>query len=208
MSYDPDHPWRLPVRIGLLSLVAVLLQSAVVSQISVFGVSADLTPLLVMSIGLVCGPSTGLVSGFAIGLLVDLVLVQTLGITSLLYVPIGYWCGRLRELTDTSNGLIPMGIGAAATLSAGLGMAVIQFALGVDAPVSGLLFQQIFMTVLINTLIALPVHHVVQRILRGAAPHDPRRPRRGHTGGAISPLTQPSQRLRRARARTRTRVAR
>ena len=78
-------------------------------------------------------------------------LVQTLGVTSLLYIAIGYWSGRLRELRDPAHGLVPLAMGAAATAFAGLGMAVIQFLLGVDAPVSLLLFQQIFITVLVNT---------------------------------------------------------
>ena len=192
---DVEHPWRLPLRIALVGFLAVLLQAGVIAQISIFGVSADVTPLVVMAIGLLCGSLPGAVAGFAIGLFVDMALVQTLGITSLLYIPIGYWAGRLRELRDPSHGLIPLGLGALATLVSGLGMTVIEFLLGTDSPVSGLLFQQIFMTVLINTLIALPVYHAVRRLLRGAVPTGPRS-RRGYTSGALSPLQQPSERMR------------
>ncbi|HET9074292.1 MAG TPA: rod shape-determining protein MreD [Solirubrobacteraceae bacterium] len=198
---DSEHPWRLPLRLALIGVLAVLLQAAVVSQISVFGVSADLGPLVVAAIGLLCGSLPGAVAGFGIGLFVDLTLVQTLGITSLLYIPIGYWAGRLRELRDPSHGLVPLGMGALATVVSGLGMTVIQFLLGVDSPVSGLLFQQIFMTVLINTLIALPVYHAVRRLLRGATPTGPRATRRAYTSGALSPLQQPSGRLRNPPAR-------
>jgi len=42
------------------------------------------------------------------------VLVQTLGITSLLYIAIGYWAGRLREVRDPAHGLVPLAAGAAA----------------------------------------------------------------------------------------------
>ena len=59
---------------------------------------------MVMSVGLLAGSLTGAVMGFATGLLVDTVLVQTLGITSLLYIAIGYWAGRLRELRDPPTG--------------------------------------------------------------------------------------------------------
>jgi rod shape-determining protein MreD len=130
-------------------------------------------------------------TGFAMGLLVDMVLVQTLGVTSLLYIAIGYWSGRLRELRDPAHGLVPMGMGAAATAFAGVGMAVIQFLLGVNAPVSLLLLQQIFITVLVNTLISLPVHAAVRRVLTPALPSDPRRRRRrAYTTGGLSPLRQ------------------
>lgn len=186
---------RLPVRLALLGFLSVVVQVAGVSQISIFGISADLTPLVVMSVGLICGSLLGAVSGFGIGLLVDMVLVQTLGVTSLLYIAIGYWSGRLRELRDPSHGLVPLALGAAATAVAGIGMTLIQFLLGVDAPVSFLLVQQIFITVLVNALISLPVYAVVRRLIGGALPEDPRRRRRrAYTTGGLSPLQRPSER--------------
>jgi len=187
---------RLPIRLAILAFATVVLQQAAVSQVSIFGVSADISPLVVMSVGLLAGSLAGAVMGFTTGLLVDLVLVQTLGVTSLLYIVIGYWCGRLRELRDPSHGLVPLAMGAAATAVAGIGLAIIQFLLGVDAPVSFLLVQQIFMTILVNTLIALPVYALVRRVIRPALPEDPRRRRRrAYTTGGLSPLQRPSERL-------------
>ena len=186
---------RLTLRLAALALVTVVLQQAAVSQISIFGVSADLTPLVVMSVGLLTGSLLGAITGFAIGLFVDMVLVQTLGVTSLLYITIGYWAGRLRELRDPAHGLVPLAVGAAATAFAGIGMTLIQFLLGVDSPVSLLLFQQIFVTVLVNTLIALPLYAIVKRILQPVLPEDPRRRRRrAYTTGGLSPLQSPSAR--------------
>ncbi len=192
-----ELPLRLTWRIAAIAFVAVVIQETAVSQISVFGVSADITPLVVMSIGLLCGSLPGAVAGFGVGLLVDLALVQTLGVTSLLYIAIGYWSGRLRELRDPSHGLAPLAVGAAATAIAGVGMAIIQFLLGVDAPVSLLLIQQIFLTVLVNTLVALPVYELVRRVIYRTLPRDPRRRRaRGAYGTAsLSPLQRPSERF-------------
>jgi rod shape-determining protein MreD len=187
---------RLTLRLVALALVTVVVQESAVSQISIFGVSADLTPLVVMSVGLLAGSMPGAIMGFGTGLLVDTVLVQTLGVTSLLYIPIGYWAGRLREVRDPAHGLIPLVAGAAATALAGIGMTLIQFLLGVDAPVSLLLVQQIIITVLVNTLIALPVYALVRKVVQPALPDDPRRRRRrAYTTGGLSPLQQPSQRL-------------
>jgi rod shape-determining protein MreD len=186
----------LTVRLVALALVAVVVQESAISQISIFGVSADITPLVVMSVGLLAGSMPGAIFGFATGLLVDTVLVQTLGITSLLYIPIGYWAGRLREVRDPAHGLVPLAAGAAATAVAGIGMSLIEFLLGVDAPVSLLLLQQIFITVLVNTLIALPVYAIVRKVVLPALPDDPRRRRRrAYTTGGLSPLQQPSRRL-------------
>ena len=187
---------KLTIRLVLLGFGTVLFQQAAVSQISIFGVSADLGPLVVMSVGLLAGSMSGAVMGFCTGLLVDLVSFQTLGVTSLLYIAIGYWSGRVRELLDPSHGLVPLGLGAAATAVAGFGMALIQFLLGVDAPVSVLLLQQIFITILIGTLIALPVYALVHRIIRPVLPDEPRRRRRrAYTTGGLSPLQHPSRRF-------------
>jgi rod shape-determining protein MreD len=149
-----------------------------------------------MSVGLLAGSLPGAIMGFCTGLLIDTVLVQTLGVTSLLYIAIGYWSGRLRELRDPAHGLIPLAAGATATAVAGLGMSLIQFLLGVDAPVSLLLLQQVFVTMLVNTLIALPVYAFVRRVILPALPDDARRRRRrAYTTGGLSPLQSPSQRL-------------
>ncbi|HET7046724.1 MAG TPA: rod shape-determining protein MreD [Solirubrobacteraceae bacterium] len=187
---------RLILRLAVLAFATVVIQQAAISQISIFGVSADVGPLVVMSVGLLAGSMAGAITGFGIGLLVDIVLVQTLGVTSLLYIAIGYWSGRLRELRDPAHGLVPLAMGAAATAFAGVGMALIQFLLGVNAPVSLLLFQQIFITVLVNSLIALPVFTIVRRLIRPTLPDDPRRRRRrAYTTGGLSPLSRPSERL-------------
>ena len=183
-------------RVAAVGFLAVVIQVAAVGQISIFGVTADLSPLVVMSVGLLAGSITGALVGFGMGLFVDLVLVQTLGVTSLLYIAIGYWSGRLRELRDPAHELVPLGVGAAATAFAGVGMALIQFLLGVEAPVSLLLLQQILLTTLVNSLIALPVYALVRRALTPALPEDPRRRRRRrYTTGGLSPLKRPSEGL-------------
>ncbi len=102
----------LIARVAALSIVVVLFQIGVVSEVPVFGVNADLTPLLVAFVGLLCGSTLGAVTGFAVGLLVDLALLQTLGLTSLVFTLIGYWAGRLRELRDPQAALTPLLVGA------------------------------------------------------------------------------------------------
>jgi rod shape-determining protein MreD len=202
MSLALNDSLRLPVRLVLLAVLAVMVQEAAVSQITIFGTSAELTVLVVMAVGLLAGSIPGAIMGFGTGLLVDMALFQTLGVTSLLYIAVGYWSGRLLELRDPSHGLVPMGVGAAATAFAGLGMALIQFLLGVHAPVSWLLLQQILITVLVNTLIAIPVYAFVRRVLRRALPEDPRRRRRrAYSTGGLSPLQESA-----ARSRSRGRV--
>ena len=182
---------NMTLRLAAIALVTVIVQIAAVSQVSVFGVSADLTPLVVMSVGLLAGSIPGAVMGFGMGLLVDSALVETLGVSSLLYILIGYGAGRLRELRDPAHALTPVAVGALATAGAALGFSVIQFLLGVDAPVSWLLARDILVTILVNTILALPVFNIVRRVLMPLLPDDPRRRRRrAYTTGGLSPISR------------------
>ena len=66
-------------RLFALGLAGGILQLTTVSQITVFGVPADLAPLLAASVGLLLGSVPGACFGFGLGLLMDTALAQTLG---------------------------------------------------------------------------------------------------------------------------------
>jgi rod shape-determining protein MreD len=181
----------LLTRIAVLVLVVVFFQIGVVSEVPVFGVTVDLSPLVVAFVGLLCGSTIGATTGFVVGLLVDLALVQTLGVTSLIFTLIGYWCGRLRELRDPQATLTPLLVGAAAAAAAAVGYSLIEFMLGVDAPVSLELLRQIVLGVVVDTIVALPMWVIVRRTLEPGLPDDPRRRRRrAYTTGGLSPLSR------------------
>ncbi len=181
----------LVMRIAVLSVVVVFFQIGVVSEVPVFGVNVDLSPLVVAFVGLLCGSTLGAVSGFAIGLLVDLTLVQTLGVTSFIFTLIGYWAGRLHELRDPQAAITPLLVGAAASAASLVGYSLMEFLLGVDAPVSLELLRQIVLGIVLNTVLALPMWAIVRRSLEGGLPDDPRRRRRrAYTTGGLSPLSR------------------
>jgi rod shape-determining protein MreD len=188
VSRDDRH---LALRVGLLVPAVVIVQIAAVSQIPLFGVNPDLIPLLVVSIGMLAGPIAGASAGFGAGLLVDLALGQTLGVSALVLVVIGHLAGRASLIRDPAT-LLPVALGAAAALAFSLGFSVIQFLLGVDAPVSLELVRQILLTAVIASLVALPFHTFVRRVLVPAIPELDRRGRRrrrpNYGGPGISPL--------------------
>jgi rod shape-determining protein MreD len=179
------------IRLVLLGLIGGILQLTAVSQISLFGVQADLTPLLVASVGFLCGSVPGACFGFGLGLFMDTATLQTLGVESFVFTIVGYGAGRVRELRDPAHGLAPVAVGAVASAVATIGFAVMQFLLGVDAPLSLLLLREMLMTILLNTLLALPIYALVRRILLPFLPEDPRRRRRrAYTTGGLSPLSR------------------
>lgn len=184
-------PGQLAWRMVVLGLVVAIVQVAAVSQVQILGANADLTPLVVASAGLLAGSLPGAAFGFGIGLFLDLALVQTVGMSSLLFLTIGYGAGRLRELRDPQGAAVPVAVGAAATLLAQLGFSLMQFLLGRDVPLDIALVWQIVVTVVLGALLATPVHAIVRRWLLPALPEDPRRRRRrAYTTGGLSPLSR------------------
>lgn len=185
-------PAALVLRLGALGVLAVVLQVSAVSQLTVFDTNADIVPLVVAFAALLTGTVTGAVFAFAVGLFIDTALVGTLGVSSLVYVAIGYGAGRLRELRDPQSSLVPLALGAAASIAAAFGFALMQFLLGAEAPVSFELIRQLVVATLVSTLLALPVYAGVRRALISALPDDPRRRRRRrYTTGGLSPLNRP-----------------
>jgi rod shape-determining protein MreD len=185
-------PGPLMLRVGVLGFVVVFFQIGVVSEVPVFGVNADVSILLVGFVGLMCGSMLGAATGFAVGMLVDLALLQTLGLTSLIFTLVGYWCGRLRELRDPQAALTPLLVGAGVSAISLIGYSTMEFMLGVDAPISFELLRQIVLGIIVNTIVAVPMWVLVRRVLVGALPEDPRRRRRrrAYTTGGLSPLSK------------------
>jgi rod shape-determining protein MreD len=178
-------------RLVALAIGGVVVQTAAVSQLPIAGANADISPLLVMAVGLLCGSLAGGCFGFGVGLFVDLVSMQTLGVSSLVLLAVGYGAGRLREARDPEGSLVPLAAGAVATLMFSIGFALMQFLLGVDAPISWALLRQTLATLVVNALIALPVHALVRRWLLASLPEHPRRRRRrAYTTGGLSPLSR------------------
>ena len=68
---------------------------------------------------------------------------------------------------------------------------LLQFLLGVEAPVNAQVVRQILMTIVLNTLLALPVYAICRRVLLPFLPDDARRRRRrAYTTGGLSPLSR------------------
>ena len=162
------------LRVGGLLLAAVIIQLSGLGQIRIFGGHFDLVPLVVAGVAYYSGSVAGAATGFGAGFRLDLLAGQTMGDSSLVLCAVGYGVGRFRELRDPAHGLLPIPVGAAATAGWVLAFGAVSFMLDVGrASVSGLVFQEMLVTVLLNTLIALPVFGLVRRVIRPVLAVDP-----------------------------------
>ena len=140
----------------------MILQLSFFSYLSILGATPYLVPVVVVALGLLGGGVVGAVCGFAAGLLVDSLLLQTLGVSSLVLLSIGYLAGRYREGFEIRNKLVPALLAGGFTLLGATGFAAIELMLGVDAPVSLLVVREI----LVQSLLAIGLGFVVYPLLR------------------------------------------
>lgn len=172
----------------------VIIQLAVISQFRFFGVVPDIIPVLVVSIGLLGGSSAGAATGFLAGFLVDLTLVQMMGVSSLLLTIAGYFAGRMRELYDPVHPLTSSAVGASATIFFTIGFGIMQFSLGQPAPQPISMLWQVMMSGIYGALLAPVVFRIARwAMLPAIGPGgDPLRRRRRATITSSSVLTSPT----------------
>jgi rod shape-determining protein MreD len=164
-------------RLALVIVIAVILQVAFFSKITILGTSPNVLPVVAVCLGLLGGAVVGAVCGFAMGLLLDSALLQTLGVSSIVLLAAGYLAGRYREAFDISNPLVPLMLAGGLTLMAAGGFALFQLMLGVDAPVSLMVLRELFLQALYGVLLMIPVYPVLRRVLRAALVEEPPRGR-------------------------------
>ena len=166
------------VRVGVLLLLAVVLQLSGFSQLGIFGGHIDLVVLVVAATAFYGGSVAGCATGFAAGFLLDLMSGATMGVSSLVLTAVGYGVGRFREVRDPSHGLLPLAVAAAATGGFMVSFAAVSFMLDVGASVSPLVIRDAIVTTLLNVLLALPVFAGARKVLRPALRFDPLEVRR------------------------------
>ena len=169
---------KIVARIMLIGMLGVLLQLSFFSRVELFHVSPDILPALVVCLALLGGSLTGAVAGFSIGFFLDCLLVEALGISSLVLLGIGYFAGLFRERFEIHSSLVPALLCMGLTLAAELGYAVIQLLLGIDAPVSPLIIRDLLLKSVYAFFIGWPLYLLVRRLLRPALVEEPKVRRR------------------------------
>lgn len=160
-------------RLFLLVIFTVVIQVSGIESIPLLGGTIDLIPLVVGAVALWGGSIAGAAMGFSCGLLLDFIVGQDVGASSLVLTGVGYFVGRYGEVNEPANALLPIPVGAATTAAYMVGTTIVSLMLSFDASLSILAFRDMFLTIFLNTLVALPVFALVRKIIRPVLTRDP-----------------------------------
>jgi rod shape-determining protein MreD len=144
---------------------AALFQAAIFSSFTVFGGAPDVLLVTVVSLGLLRGSVPGAVLGFLGGLVVDVLTLETLGLTSLVLTLVGFWAGRYAETTARGRWLPLLFAVGVLTVLAGFFAFALHYMLGDDVVARHALFTALWPAVLLNLIVAMPVYALVRAIV-------------------------------------------
>lgn len=149
-------------RTAAIVFVAAMLQVVVVSSVAVAGGAPDLLLVSVVVLGLLRGSVPGAIVGFSGGLIVDLLTLETLGITSLVLTLAGFWAGRWAETTGRGRKLAPViAVGVITVLAAAFSL-LLHYMLGDDVVARLALVTVMVPTLLANLVLAFPVYLLIR----------------------------------------------
>jgi rod shape-determining protein MreD len=165
-------------RLAVLGALVAVAQVVCFSKMDVFGTSPDIALLVVISVGLLGGSLSGAVTGFSVGLLLDCLLLETMGAFALTMLSVGYVAGRYRETLGRPTRAAVVLLGGSLTLLGAVVIAAIQIGTGIDANVSFLVVRDAVIKSLIGALLAIPVLWTVRLVVRSALVDERRGARR------------------------------
>ena len=143
------------LRVPLVLLTALLLQTTVLERFQILGVMPDFMLLVAIAAGITGGPARGAVIGFTTGMLFDLFLRTPLGLAALVFTLTGYAVGVTHAGVLRSAWYIPMLTSGAASVAGVLLWGGVEMVLG--EPVRPLRLATIAAVVGVTNAVLAPV---------------------------------------------------
>ena len=158
------RPW---VRVPLVILVALAVQTTLFADLQPFDALADIMLLLALAAGVVGGPRDGALCGFLTGLAYDCLLRTPFGLSALTYSLAGYGAGYLQAMVSSARwwmGSLIMGAASAVSIA---GYAGIGTVFGLKDAVDNHLITVMAVVGVVNAVLAMPALWVTRWALLG-----------------------------------------
>ena len=154
------------LKITLVVLGSVILQTTLIARISIFGSSPDLPLALIVSVALLKGPLHGGLVGFAFGLLCDLFSNGSLlGINSFSRTVVGYCTGLVRGRLYSDNFITQLASGFFATLAGRIIASAHLSLLFTDPQFLRIRFFGLTLVAISNSILVIAVFWVLKKLV-------------------------------------------
>jgi rod shape-determining protein MreD len=157
-------------KVPLLVLVALVVHAQLLPDIRLAGVQPNLMLLVAVAGGIAAGPSVGAVLGFSVGLLTDLLFLETpLGLSAMVFCLVGYGVGLLQAGVLRSSWWLPVVTAFAACAAGEALFALVGTLFGQRQLVTGRLPLVALVVGVLDATLAVMVVPLTRRAFRGAA---------------------------------------
>ncbi|MFH0916908.1 MAG: rod shape-determining protein MreD [bacterium] len=157
-------------KVALILVIAVGLQTLLVSRVSVLGVTADLFLILTVVVAVSRGSMEGAIFGFFAGLIADVAFFQPLGVRALIYVLVGYFVGMFVARFETVSPWGVLFLAGSSSFLAQFVFGLFQYIMGPRAAFLTMVGTQMIPGAVLDALVAVPVYVLLVRLHLVPAP--------------------------------------
>ena len=155
---------RRKIVFAILIIITFILQSTVFQWLSIASISPNLLLILTVSLGFMCGKTTGLFVGFFSGLMIDLFYGNLFGLNALIYMYIGFLNGFLYKVYYDEDIKVPLVLVGVSDLVYGIVIYGLQFMLRGRLNLLGYLRHIIFPEIVYTVVLTLVLYRIFFKI--------------------------------------------
>ena len=158
------------IRLALLLVGVVLLQTAVFPHLRIAGVAPEIGLVATVGVAFTAGPEAGAVFGFAAGLALDLFLSTPLGLSALAWSVTGYGVGVLQGAVLRASWWFPIALTFVAGVLGGVLFCVVGAIVGQGQLWGFTALRTVFVAALYGAVLAPIVFPIVRFALHADGP--------------------------------------
>lgn len=154
------------LKTAVLFLLVAVLQLTLANPLELLDGPPSLLLVVLVALALLRGPALGAVAGFWAGLIIDTATLDTLGLTSLVLVLVGYSVGWFGEVTTARRRQLPRVVIATviATSVFMAGSILVNTMLDTSVPLGPVLARTFLPMLALNVVLAYPVFLLVRLV--------------------------------------------
>ena len=159
---------RRVLLLAAVILSALLLQTTIFAEINLLGAKPELMYLITIAFGMLEGPASGAITGFAGGMAQDFLLDAPKGITALTLTLLGYAIGMARQFIVSPSPILPVVLVAIGTFGGVLFSGVVSFLLGQLDATWLYLLRVALLSAIYNAILTPLLFPIMRRVAEGS----------------------------------------